>query len=303
MVLKDIIKSPLNKLSGRMADASVIYGLAAMFGYGIAAAMVQVPARRLGSQQTILFRDFLIGGLLGLIILLSGQRLVFSPFHIAVAIVTALIGYAALTAYYSSLRKGRVGVLTTLSNTSAVFTILLALIFLNESLNPLQQVAVVLTILGSVLLSLDMKELKGLKLSANEGGVFLALVSAVLFGLFFFLVKIPVSVLGPLLTAFVVEVTIFVITAARAVLEKLPLGLPDRKLVFYFFVIAIMNIIALVSYNTGIQQGAVSLVAAVVSASTFISVLYGKIIYKEQLRLSQYFFIVVIVAGLALMSV
>ncbi|MBU1111419.1 MAG: DMT family transporter, partial [Nanoarchaeota archaeon] len=55
-------------------------------------------------------------------------------------------------------------------------------------------------------------------------------------------------------------------------------------------------------FNMGIQNYNVSIIAAIAFANPLIATLYGKIVYKEKLKLQQYFALAIIIAGIVSIS-
>jgi drug/metabolite transporter (DMT)-like permease len=272
-----------------MADLlPILLGLTAMLAMGISNAMSKKPANELGSRRTIFFRGLVICALWALIIPFLLDRSFFPPLYIAIAIgIAALFGYVPLMLYYTSLTKGKIGVVSPIANSSGMFTILLAALFFGERLGGLQLIAIAAIVAGIILVSMKPEDLRAFKFGA-EGGIGYALVAAVLWGVLYFLLKIPVLALGAALPAMILEFVTMISSGVHMKISGDSFSVPGREMFPYLAAMAVTGVVGVFSYNTGISTYGVSIVAALAFSCPVVSTIYGRIVYGEKLTVLQY---------------
>lgn len=284
------------------AYLGIIFGVIAMLGFGLCNAVSQVPVRKIGSTKTVFFRGALISGMYLIVLAVFWSKINFNLQYILIAFAIALLGYIPLVTFYKALEKGRVGVVTPVANSSVIFTILFSVIFFGESLNTIQVVSMVAVVIGIFLISVDFKNLKGSHLLKLSSGIPYALVSCLLWGLVISLFKIPVTVLGPILTSFIIEFGNTIYSGIHLKVKKASMRLPSKKIFKYVFWVALFGAIGTLFLNLGIAVSKVSIVAAITFSNPWITVLYGKFVYKEKLRPQQWLAIGIILCGIVLIS-
>ena len=280
----------------------ILFGLIAMVGYGLSNAIAQVPSKEIGSRKTIFYRNIFVSILLLAVLLPFLKETVFSPKYILITLAIAFIGYFSLMAFYKALKVGKVGIVSPLANSSVIFTVLLSIIFFGEILSTIQFLAIALIILGIILVSLNFKDLKNSHLFKISSGIPYALLTCFIWGLVFFLFKIPVNVIGPILTSLTLEFGIMIYSGIHIHFSKLNFSLPNKKILLPIFLVAFFGAIGTLFFTLGIKNYSVSLVAAITFANPLVATLYGKIVYKEKLHLQQYFAIALMILGIVLIS-
>jgi transporter family protein len=280
----------------------ILFGIIAMFGFGFSNAISQVPSKEIGSRKTIFFRNIFVSILLLILLLFFLDETNFSIKYIFIAFVISLVGYIPLVTFYKALKTGKVGIISPIANSSVVFTVLFSIIFFGESLSFIQLFSIVFIIFGIILVSLNFNDIKISHLFKKASGVPYALITCFLWGLVFFLFKIPVNVLGPILTSFIIEFGIMIYSGMHLRLSKINFDIPNKKILTCVFLVAFFGAIGTLFFNLGIKTSNVSIVAALTFSSPLVSILYGKFVYKEKLSLQQYTAIIFIVIGIASIS-
>lgn len=276
----------------------IVFGLIAMIGYGISNAISKVPAKILGSRKTVFFRNLMTSLILFIALLFFIKETVFSLEYIIIAIIISIIGYIPLVSFFQAVKHGKVGIVTPIANASIIFTVLFSIIFFKETLSQIQIFSIILIIAGIILISMDIKDWKNSELFNLKSGIPFALLAAFFWGIVFFLFKIPVLVLGAFLTAFLVEFGIAVSSYLHLKSSKIKITIPDKKMYPYLLVLGVLGAIALVSYNFGVKNYNVSVVAAITFANPVVATLYGKFVYKEKLSIMQYIAGLLIILGI-----
>jgi uncharacterized membrane protein len=212
--------------------------------------------------------------------------------------IISLIGYGSITSFYKGLSVGKVGIVSPIANSALIFTILFSLIFFGEVLNLLQVVSIGGIIIGVILISLDISDLRNTskKLAA---GVSYALLTMFLWGIFFFLLKIPVTLMGPILTSFIVE---FLVLVFAGIHNMGKVKAADKSSLLIASLIGVSAAFGTLFFNLGISLEYVSVVAPITFANPLVAVLMARILYRERLKKIQYAAALLIVAGIVFLA-
>lgn len=283
-------------------STSIIFGIIAMFGYGLSNAISQVPSKAIGSRRTIFFRNTFVSILLLFILLFFLKGANFNIKYILIAFGISLIGYIPLVTFYEALKVGKVGIISPIANSSVIFTIIFSTIFFNEFLSSIQIISIILIIAGIILTALNFKDIKDSHLFKISSGIPYALITCFLWGVVFFLFKIPVMILGPILTSFIIEFGVFIFNGINLGISKISFSIPDKKILLYIFFVAFFGALGTLFFNLGIKTSYVSIVAALSFANPLVAMLYGKFIYKEKLNPQQWVSIALILMGIITIS-
>lgn len=280
----------------------ILFGFIAMLGFGMGNAIAKVPIQKIGSEKTIFYRNVIISILLFFVLIFFGQAAVFSTKYILLAFLIAGIGYIPLLFFYKALNLGKVGIVSPVANSSTIFTVLFSIIFFHETISFGQGLSIAFIILGIILISLNPKDFRNSHLLKISSGIPYALITSVLWGLVFFLWKIPVSVLGPILTVLIVEFGTMLCSATHIYVSKKDFRLPDKRMLKYLFFISLGGAIGGLFFNMGIQRANVSIVSPIAAAAPLVATLYGKVVFKEKISQLQYLAILIIILGVILVS-
>jgi len=304
----NIISNPANninnKLQSMLMDFSfgIIFGLAAMLGFGLHTAISQAPIKSIGPMKAIFFRNIFTSFILLLALMLLPHENVFSVEYILIALAISFVGYIPLLTFYKALDSGKVGIVTPVANSSVIFTIMFSIIFFKESLNEVQLFSIALIVAGIMLISLDLKDLKHSDLFKVSSGVPYALITCVLWGLVFFLFKFPVTALGPTLTAFITEAGILVFAGANIAVSGGSFAVPDSKTMKKIAIASFFGALGSLAYNYGITVSDVSIIATLNFANPLVATIYAKAVYKEKLGIQQYAAAAMMIPGIVFIS-
>ncbi len=279
----------------------IIFGIISMIGYGLSNGISKVPAKKLGPIKTAFFRGFFLTILLLIVLFFVMDEIVLSFWHIILVILLSITGYIPLLTFYKGMRLGKVGVISPIASSSVIITVVLALIFFNETLNSMQTIAIVLIMLGIIFISVDFKNFKSSDLFKLKSGVPYALVTCAIWGVLFFLIKIPILIIGPVLTALILEGGITILSGVHMKKKRESFRI-KKGLMLHIILLAVTGFFGVLAFNMGLMYSDVSLVAPIAFSAPLISALYGKVIYNERLKNKQWFAMLLIVAGIILIS-
>jgi len=272
-------------------DAGIILALIAMLGFGISNFLAKKALKAFDLLALVFFRGILLAIIIAPFSLFLGAA--FDAYFILLAAIISLIGFFPIFFLYKALRTGKLGIVMPIANSSIIYTVLLSAVFFRESLSVLQYAALALVIAGIITISL--KRHKG----TLSRGVVPAFITSILWGLTFFLWKIPVSVLGPLLTSFIIEFGI-AIWALLAMKGELPKS-PGREKLNLVIMIGIVGAIGSVSYSMSLNLLQASLAVPIVFSNVFVSTILARVFDREKLRPHQYISSAAIMAGIILL--
>ncbi len=275
----------------------IIYALVAMFGFGLSNGIMKVPARKMSGIKNILYRNIITSTSIGIAILFMPYYISWK--YIAFAVFVSVVGYIPLLTFYKALEKSDIGIVSPVANSAIVFTVIFSVILFGESLNIRQVLAIGVILAGIIFTSIDLNNFR--RQQFMKSGIPFALITCVLWGLFFAISKVPINVLGPILSSFIFEFCGAVIAFFHLKLRKEKLDIPEG-LITYLLYLGIFGAVAAVSYNIGLSKSDISIVAAVTLANPIVAVMYGRIVYKEKLSLQQMTAIIVTIAGIIALS-
>ena len=159
-----------------------------------------------------------------------------------------------------------------------------------------------LIVFGIILVSINFKDIKNSNIFSLASGIPYAILTCVLWGLMFSLFKIPVMAIGPILTALVIEIGIFLISLFQVLKAGKNIDMPDRNTLAYIILLSVFTVIGIAFFNFGIMVAEVSIVAALSMANPLVATLYGRYVYKENINVQQYLAISFILIGIVALS-
>lgn len=214
------------------------------------------------------------------------------------------ISSLGLTAYFcflTGMKRAGVtlgGVIT--GSFPAVATVA-ALVFFGERISAAQGGAIVVIVVGVLLSSLQ-GEVRTLFADIRASSLLWAFAAALLFGLFFALVRIPVERVGWFLPSYagnIIGVPLYVLIARRS-------GEPDvlrpPQLALPIAVIAAMQIGATMLYAYALTKGDTAVVAPIAGSYPAVFVVLAYVVFRERIRAIQYVGVVGTVVGIVALS-
>lgn len=280
----------------------LIFALIAMFGFGMGNVLGKIPSQKYPYQKTIFLRNIFTTITLLIILLFFLKSTDFNLQYILISFLLSVAGYFSLAFFYKALKGGKIGIVSPVANSSTIITVLLSVIFFHEHLNLIQSFAITFIIIGILFISLNIKDLKNSHLFSLSSGLPFALVTCLLWGFMFFFYKYPVSILGPALTALIIEIGSFITVTIHSKLASIKIFPISKKDLLIIALMAISASIGALCYNLGIKIADVSIVSAITNSCPLVAVVFGWIFYRERLTRQQYFAICLILLGIISLS-
>lgn len=190
--------------------------------------------------------------------------------------------------YFRGLEVGSAAIVGTLSGSFALITILISLLFFGESLTALQILAVILTLTGGVLVSLNLGKSAKLSGILSDKGILYALGSVLGWGIYFALVRIPAGKIGWFWAGFPLYLLSLLLPLFIQDFRKNTTEIfSQRNLLLTVFTFSVLITLADFSYNIGILKGFTSIVAPIAGAYPVLFVILTRIFFKEKLTIQQ----------------
>jgi drug/metabolite transporter (DMT)-like permease len=280
----------------------VIFGLAAALGWGCSDLLAAIGSRRMGSRATVMVAQ--IVGLLcfGILWLVTSPEWRLPARDVLLLLGSGCFAGIAYFTAYRGLELGPVALVSPIASAFAAVTVLLAVVLLGESLGPILLSGVVLTIVGVVLASTDLRRFE-VEAKRHRRGLPYAFAAMVGFGVAAFvsgslakdygwLPPIALSRVGSL-------ILITAVTLAMRGRERGGMRRISPRNLGIAAVAGVTDIIGVVAYSRGSELGLISIVAAVSATFTLIPVAGGILLFSERPAPNQLVGLVLVIGGLA----
>ncbi len=278
---------------------SILLGIGGMFGWGIYDFLGGVFAKQIGPFKSYFWSQ--LAGLLSVFLLaiIAKMSVNYSGLVIILCAIAAIIYAAGYLFFFKGLEIGNVSIVAATMNLWAVFTILIAFIFMGQRLSTIQTVGVLLIISGATLASLNWNEIRnqGFKLST---GIKEAIIGAFFFGVFWNIDEIISREIGWLLTTLFVKFGIILFLLIFALLAKREINLSGTTTQTKYMLV-LMGIIeagAVAMVNYGLTIGHAILITPIASALSIVTITLAIIFLKERVSKPQGLGIVMAIIGI-----
>jgi drug/metabolite transporter (DMT)-like permease len=291
----------------------ILLGLATALCWGSADLFARFATRKLGTFRTMLYMQACGWLLLTLVMpqlggwghLADGSG--WRPW--AWGVLAGCLNTVSTLALYRSFEIGKMSIVAPLSASYPVLTLLLSMLT-GERLTLLRLAGIILTIVGVVLVASGERIPEDVNLrdeKAHAGkknlGVGWALVSAIGFGVMFWLLGIRVvPALGAAPSVWTIRATSVCATLLVILLARHSMAPPSKRDVPWIFAVGLLDTSAYVFNNYGMQHEQVSVVSVLASLYGAVTVALAAILLHEHISRSQWLGISAIFAGVVLIS-
>ena len=281
------------------AEASILLGVAAMLGFGVA----DFTAKTVLTKANALVTAFIsqsIGSLLYLGAALAYDRVYPSVALTTLALFSGVISGVVLLAYYFALSLGKASLVAPIFSCLTVVAVVLSISILDEALTALQLCSIVVVFLGIILVAFERR--KG-DVSSPKLSVLLALFAAVLGGSNLILQKWIADsghyLMGFLLTriSMAALMTPLAVHSHESGSVRVMGNLPKLAL------LGLIDVSAFFAWYLGLRVGQVSIVTPIATSSPAVTVVLAHLFLKERVRPHQRIGILAIIFGIVLLSV
>lgn len=281
----------------------LILGISSLITMGLGSAISKIPSKTLGPNRLMFWRGIIMSFILFVCVLFTGQ---FASFSWKYALITAMIsffGYWPLYSFYQGLRFGKVGIVSPVSSVYTIFTTILAIIFYKERFSAVTAFSIAIIIFGIILISINFRDFKSSEIFKKSSGIYYAILTAIGWGIYFFLIKIPITHVGSVLFSYMEETFMLVMVTMILLFGKEKVEKPTLKIMKPVTALSVFSVIGVMTYYQGIKIYTLGIMTAIAAAGPLVVCIYGAFVYKEKLELKQYAGILAIILGIVLIKV
>jgi drug/metabolite transporter (DMT)-like permease len=275
----------------------LIYGLLAALGWGAGDFVLSRITRRVGPLATLLYVQ--IAGLIAISLVILARQDVppADPGLWAMAAAVNLLNMVGTLCLYRALAVGTVSIVSPLAASFAAVTAVLALLG-GEQLAPITLIGVVIVVAGVI----------GASRAPGGGpastvGVPAALGAALCYGIFFYLLGPVTASLGIAWPIFVGRLLTALAAALMLAARRQAVPAPSRRLLGAALLATSLDTMGFLSYNTGVLTSYVSVVTALASIFSAVTVLLAWLLLRERLAAGQWAGVAAVLTGVLLLSV
>jgi drug/metabolite transporter (DMT)-like permease len=251
-----------------------------------------------GSKWKLLFMGEFIGGfILFVVIVATGAFKIHLTEALWWLVLLGFIDFVGMYTFYESMRKKGAALSSVIVNAWALITVPLGIIFFKERLVPLQVLAIILIIGGVFVIALKRNE----KLKIDHG-FFVSIFSMIVWGLFFFLLKVPTIIFGALLVAMSVKLLGSFFAIPVLMKKRINLHKTKKKILGLMILVGIFDMAGLLFFNQALLLSPVSIVAPIIAAVPAFVSLFAVLILKEVVTNKQWAGIFITILGVVLIS-
>jgi drug/metabolite transporter (DMT)-like permease len=276
---------------------AILLALGSSVGYGVSDFLASRVARRVAPVLLVLYSQALQSVVLLVVVVAAGQP--YSPAGLAWGTAAGAVGAAGLVAYYQALATGQTAIVAPLASCGAVVPLLVDLAR-GERPGPVALGGLVMVLVGIAVTSLVPEERDQEVPAPTWHGppatrrrvvvprppvpVLLALVAAVLFGLFFLAVDLGGAAAGGsvLWVALGIQVGALPTTLAGAVGSRGRLGIDDRALLGPVALLTVLNLASDAFLAYAVTRGELAVVAVLASLAPVVTALLAHALTAER---------------------
>jgi drug/metabolite transporter (DMT)-like permease len=281
----------------------VIEGLVAALGWGIADFLGAVTGRRIGSLWTVIIAQTFTALAATVIVLFTGDSVRPVATLVGALFVNAVFSAGAYVTHYRALELGPVAVVSPIGATYALVGVVLAIAFLDERPSALTLTGGVITVIGVMLTSTDIRKLR----AGTHGmppGLPWAVASAIGFGVGGFYLAYLSRHLGWVVGLWASRCAQLAGIAAVALVQRRALGarLPARAGIAAALGVGVADLVGVIGYSYGASVGLVTIVLVASAVFPLIAVALSVIYLGERPVANQYVGVALTATGLIVLG-
>jgi drug/metabolite transporter (DMT)-like permease len=281
----------------------VIEGLVAALGWGIADFLGAVTGRRIGSLWTVIIAQTFTALAATVIVLFTGDSVRPVATLVGALFLNAVFSAGAYVTHYRALELGPVAVVSPIGATYALVGVVLAIAFLDERPSALTLIGGVITVIGVMLTSTDIRKLR----AGTHGmppGLPWAIASAIGFGVGGFYLAYLSRHLGWVVGLWASRCAQLAGIGAVALVQRRDLGarLPARAGIAAALGVGLADLVGVIGYSYGASVGLVTVVLVASAVFPLIAVALSVIYLGERPVANQYVGVALTATGLIVLG-
>lgn len=282
---------------------AVFFALIALVGWGAGDIFVTLLSRKIGSRKALFL------WLLGSFVLASlyvpfAKPISDYPMFIFIFILH-LFGLTGTVLYFKALEIGNASLVGTIAGAFPIITVPLSVAIFAEKLGQIQILAIAMTICGLIFSTLHWQEIMKSNFSRliNEKSILYALVTFIIWGVFWTLIRIPVAKIGWFWSMYP-GYLLFVLLPLFGFVKKISIGeLKNRDNLKLIIPMCLLTLGANFGYNLGITYGYTSIVAPIAGSSPVLFVILSRFVFRDKLTSQQKAGIGLTLTGIVLIGI
>lgn len=276
-----------------MAYTAVAAGLAAAFCWGTSDYLSRAQSEKLGYYRTVVYSH--ITTLIALLVATPfiSPHLRYSPLPVLVLIIAGGLNFIAFIFLYRAFHRGVISVVAPIAYSYPGVTAVLAVIILGAVLSPMRILAIAGIIMGVLLLSTRLSELRASLGGRGRAKITAGVGSAVGSALFFGTVYVGIGYAAPHVSVVIPAMVLRAvgIVAGFALAPLLRQGVGPSRSAFSSAVVT-MGILEAAgflafTYGISIPGGSLPAVAALSGMGGAVAATYGMVFLRERLEMNQ----------------
>ena len=281
------------------AIISLLSGLGGMFGWGIYDFFAGVYSKKIGPYKTFFWSQ--LAGLFFVLLLISVFTINFNiPVLIIILLPIAALFYSAGYLFFmKGFEIGNISIVAAIMNLWAVFTMLIAFIFMGQRLSTLQFMGVLMIISGASLASLNWNDIKNHTFQLSLG-VKETVLGAFFFGVFWNISEVISEKIGWLPTTLFVKfgIIVFLLLFSFLIKRELVLSKASTKTKIMVVLMGIIEAGAVAIVNFGLTIGDAILITPIASALSVVTIMMAIVFLKDKVTKLQGLGIITAISGI-----
>lgn len=281
---------------------AIFFALLTLIGWAVGDIFVTLASRRVGNIPTVFWGQVFSIILTSIYIPFTGFPVDFWMFLFALILGLSL-SWGTLF-YFQALEVGNAQLAGTIGGSFVLPVVLLSVIFFGEKLSLIQVLGIGLILIGLVLSSFELKQLKNKKLEEifTDKGAKYALLAMIVWGIYYAVIRIPAESIG-WFWAFYPANLFFILLFLFGKIKRNSLKVfTDKKTLFSILIFSLLINTAQFSYNLGILSGFTSVVAPIAGSYPVLFVILARLVFREKLSRQQSLGIIFSLLGIVLIS-
>jgi len=270
-----------------------------MFGWGIYDFFAGVYSKKIGPYKTFFWSQS--AGLLFVLLLISVFTTTLSIPVLAIILlpIAALFYSLGYLFFMKGFEIGNISIVAAIMNLWAVFTMLIAFIFMGQRLSTVQSMGVLMIVSGATLASLNWRDIKNRNFQLSSG-VKETVIGAFFFGAFWNISEVISEKVGWLLTTVFVKIGIilFLLLVSFLMKREIYLTKVSAKTKLMLVLMGILEAGAVAIVNFGLTIGDAILITPIASALSVVTITMAIIFLKDKVTKLQGFGIITAVSGI-----
>ena len=283
----------------------IFFGIISLFSWGVGDYIIALVVRRIGNIASSFWTHLFSLAVTVAFMLLAQVPSTIDPLGILISLVASVLLVVGALAFFKGFEVGKISLVSPISSGYSIIPVAFAILVFGEKISPVQLLAILIIIVGTLLAATDIAEIaKTKRLLFKDLGVPYALRAFVLWGFGFILIDQAVNRLGWILPSVILFTVFPILSYFISIFGHRPMRKPKTIKIWLMTAVAgILLAVAFISFSVGVDTALTSVVVPVSAAYPMITVLLAWLLAKEKLAQSQIIGVGSIVTGLVLLNI